>query len=638
MKTGRILYLLLPIAALLSGCASPGTPDGGPYDETPPKVVGSSPIYGTLNATSNKIELYFNEFIRIENSNEKVIVSPPQLDMPEISASGKKIKVNLMDSLKKNTTYTIDFSDAILDNNEGNPLGNYTFVFSTGERADSMEVSGRVLNAQNLEPVKGILVGLHSDTTDTTFQKTPFIRVARTNGSGDFIIKGVAPGSYRAYALKDDDGTFTFSQKSEILAFMSKSFQTGSYPDVRPDTVWRDSTHIDSIRIVHFTHYTPDNLVLLTFLESHQERHLLKVERKTPEHFDVYFTAPADVMPKLKGINFNADDKIVTNRTAGNDTLSYWLKDTALVHQDTLIAAYTYLETDSTGTLVEHTDTLDIVSKISHEKQMKWQEDAFKKWQKQQNKLKKKGLPYATEMPATPLEVSFLGSTTLAPNENITFESKEPIENIDTSRIHLFLRKDSVFIPAAFVLKEHQYSLFLGTIFSEWRPQQEYKLVFDSAAVTSIYGNLSQKAEQTYKVPSLDTFGSLFLNLTGVADSSAVVELLDRSEKTLRKVRSHNGHADFYFIKPGQYYLRLFIDRNYNGIWDPGDYAQGIQPEETYYYPAKLNLRALWDMEQDWNIHATPLTRQKPSEITKQKPDKEKNIKKRNAERERKKH
>jgi hypothetical protein len=141
-------------------CANMGNPKGGPIDETPPKFVGSTPGIGALNNNKQKIVLEFDEFIKIEKASEKVIVSPPQVQAPEIKQSGKKVTVNLLDSLKSNRTYTIDFSDAIVDNNEGNPLGNFTYTFSTGMAIDTLEVSGYVLDASNLEPVKGILVGL----------------------------------------------------------------------------------------------------------------------------------------------------------------------------------------------------------------------------------------------------------------------------------------------------------------------------------------------------------------------------------------------------------------------------------------------------------------------------------------------
>ena len=156
--------LFLPFYVLaflmLASCAKMGQPDGGWFDETPPKVIGASPADKGVNVKQKKVNIYFDEYIKVDNPTEKVVVSPPQLEVPEIKASGKHIQISLVDSLKPNTTYTIDFSDAISDNNEGNPMGNYTYSFSTGEVIDTMEVSGYVLESENLEPIKGILVGL----------------------------------------------------------------------------------------------------------------------------------------------------------------------------------------------------------------------------------------------------------------------------------------------------------------------------------------------------------------------------------------------------------------------------------------------------------------------------------------------
>ncbi|MDR0939384.1 MAG: Ig-like domain-containing protein, partial [Mediterranea sp.] len=111
---------VLMLVALLYSCASIGRPDGGPFDETPPRFLSSTPEPGALNNHRKKITLHFDEFIKLEKANEKVVISPPQIQQPEIKASGKNIQVNLLDTLKPNTTYSIDFSDAIEDNNEGN--------------------------------------------------------------------------------------------------------------------------------------------------------------------------------------------------------------------------------------------------------------------------------------------------------------------------------------------------------------------------------------------------------------------------------------------------------------------------------------------------------------------------------------
>ena len=624
-------YLLLPLPLFLAGCANPGSPDGGPYDEEPPRIIGTTPLFGQVGSKNSKIRIYFNELVRLDNAVEKVVISPPQLEMPEIASKGKYVEVKLLDTLKANTTYSIDFGDAIVDNNEDNPLGNYAFIFSTGETIDTMEVSGTVLNAENLEPVKGILVGLHSDTTDTAFTKKPFVRVARTNGSGRFVIRGVARGSYKIYALNDADGDFRYSQKSEMLAFSPQTITTSSFPDVRMDTIWHDSIYYDSIIPVHYTHFIPDNVMLRAFKASHADRHLLKTERQASEHFDMYFTAPSTELPHIKGLNFNADNAFVIESNLTKDTISFWLKDTTLIYQDTLEAEVRYFENDSIGALVERTDTIEFVSKFSHEKQVKWAKDAFKKWQKEQNKRKKKGEPYEKTQPIPELAMeSRIGN--IAPNENLSFIFKEPLALVDTTKIHLYLQKDSIYEEAPYLFRQDSVSIMRYKLYGEWRPLQRYKLVVDSAAFVGIYNHASKATDHKFDIPSLDTYCSLFVNVTGVNDSLGVVQLLS-SDKPVSNSRLKKGTAEFYFVRPGQYYLRMFVDRNGNGKWDEGDYSSGLQPEETYYYPQKLTLRARWDITQDWNINDFPLDKQKPLEITKQKPDQNRTIKSRNAER-----
>ncbi len=252
----KLLYFFTLSSLLLAvGCARMGSPDGGWYDDDPPRVVSATPADQSTNVTTQKITILFDEFIKLEDPTQNVIVSPPQLEMPEIQAKGKKIVVELKDSLKPNTTYTIDFSDAISDNNEGNPMGNFTYTFSTGEQIDTFEVAGYVIDASNLEPVKGISVGLYNNLADSVFRTEPLMRVSRTDASGHFVIKGVAPGEYRVYALQDADGDFKFTQKSEMIAFSHQTYKPSAGPDIRQDTIWRDTLHIDNILRVPYTHF-----------------------------------------------------------------------------------------------------------------------------------------------------------------------------------------------------------------------------------------------------------------------------------------------------------------------------------------------------------------------------------------------
>ena len=311
----KIKIILLLSLVLITSCARMGQPDGGWYDEQPPKVIGASPADKGVNVKSQKVVIRFDEFVKIDNATENVIVSPPQLETPEIAAKGKSIEVKLLDSLKANTTYTVDFSDAISDNNENNPLGNYTYTFSTGAEIDTMEVAGYVVEANNLEPVKGILVGLYDDLADSAFQKKPLLRVSRTDATGHFVIKGVKNGKYRVYALQDADGDYRFGQKSEKIAFSTEVFTTAAFPDTRQDTLWTDTLHIASISRSKYTHFTPDNIVLRAFNEVFTSRYLTKNERVNHDHFVLAFSYGDKDLPKIKGLNFNEKDAFVINAT-----------------------------------------------------------------------------------------------------------------------------------------------------------------------------------------------------------------------------------------------------------------------------------------------------------------------------------
>ena len=644
---GLSLLLTVIIGGVFTSCARMGTPDGGWYDETPPKVLGATPADKATDVKAQKVKISFDEFVKIDNPTENVIVSPPQLQAPEIKATGKSIEVKLLDSLKANTTYTIDFSDAISDNNEGNPLGNYTYSFSTGAEIDTMEVSGYVVAAENLEPVKGILVGLYANLADSAFEKQPMLRVSRTDSRGHFVIKGVKRGTYRVYALQDVDGNYQFNQKSEMIAFNHELIKPSVMDDTRQDTLWSDSLHIADIKRVGYAHFLPDNITLCAFHEVLTSRYLLSVTRNEANHFAVNFSYGNPKLPQIKGLNFNAHDAFIAIPNAKRDTIDYWLRDTALVNQDTLRMEMTYLMTDSAGQLVSQTDTLEVLSKQPYERRMKQLKATYEKWQKQQEKLKKKGESYQTEMPRPTLAIRMQNANEIDPEKRLQLQFETPISTIDTTKVHLYTKVDSLWyranyqlLPAARRNAEGHFvrpdSLKYGMnyeISADWKPGQDYSFETDSTAFTDIYGAVTPKYKQGFKVKGDDEFGSLVITLTGLDGQPCIVQLLDRNDKVIKEVAAEHQQAEFYYLKPETYYLRLFVDSNHNGIWDTGDYAKDRQPEAVYYYPGKIECKAKWDLTESWNPTSTPLYQQKPGAITKQKADKQKTIRRRNAER-----
>ena len=633
-KPGRgMLWLPLLAALAVVSCAKMGQPDGGWYDETPPVIVRTTPQDQGVNVKSKKISIYFDEYIKVDNPTEKVVISPPQLEQAEILASGRKIVVELKDSLKPNTTYTVDFSDAITDNNEGNPLGNYTYTFSTGDHIDTMEVAGYVLNAQNLEPIKGILVGLYSNLSDTVFTKEPMLRVSRTDSRGKFIIKGIAPGDYRIYALQDADNNYIFSQKSEMLAFSHDIITPSFKPDIRQDTVWRDSLHIDSIARVPYTHFLPDDIVLRAFTEVQTNRYLVKTERTEPDHFTMFFSYGDSLLPQIKGLNFNEQDAFVIEATEKQDTVTYWLRDTMLVNQDTLRMEVKYMATDTLGVLQLQTDTMDILAKVPYEKRLKQQADEYEKWKKEQEKAKKRGKEYETVMKPKALEPKYSVASEPDPDQNITITMPTPLASADTSRIHLYSKHDTLWYNSPFVLRPKPGVHRTYELLGEWRPGIEYSLEIDTMAFTDIYGKTSAPKKQGFKVKTEDAYATVLFDLTGMSDTTVVVQLLNSSDAVVKETSTDNGRAEFFYVKPDTYYARMFIDSNKNGIWDTGEYALDKQAETTYYYHDKIECKAKWDLTLTWNPTSRSLNLQKPMAITKQKPEKEKTITRRNLER-----
>lgn len=620
------LLALIGLTSLIAACANQGAgPDGGPYDETPPHIVGMTAPERLQNGKRTKFSLVFNELIKVDNPTEKIIVSPPQIETPEIKVSGRRITVELLDSMRPNTTYTVDFSDAITDNNEGNPLGQYTYIFSTGQTTDTMQMSGYVLNAEDLEPVKGILAGLYQQHHDSVFALRAFDRVARTDASGFFSIKGVAPDrDYRLYALQDADGDFHFTQPSEMLGFLHNDLRAGAFRDTRYDTLWVDSVRYDSIRIIPYTHFTPDDLVVRAFKVDVNTRHYLKAQRDVPEWFTTFFTGPSRKRPTIQGLNFDARKAFVVNASAGNDTLTYWLADTTLLRQDTLRFAYTYDNwDDSLAQMLPKTDTLELVPKTTFAKRAANEAKELEKWNKQREKREKRGDFSKSQPPMVALQLRADVSSSLVPNRNILIQFDQPLQRFDTKKLHLRLKKDSTYHDAPYALDTAPNNILAYRLRAEWRPGQEYQLVIDSAAMTSLYGRVNLATDNKFSIAKLEDFGTVFLSLSN-AHESTVVQLLGSDGKPVAQAPTKNGRAEFYYVQPGKYYLRCFFDRNGDGKWTTGSWSPRRDPEEVYYFPKEIEVRANWDLNESWDVTALRLDKQKPDALVKQRSDKQK--------------
>ncbi len=640
--TNTALFFI--ISVVLLGCAAVGTPDGGPYDDTPPKVVGSSPKLEETNVKNKTVRIDFDEYIKLENASEKVIISPPQKEQPEIQVNGKDIQIKLIDSLQPNTTYTIDFSDGIVDNNEGNPLGDFCFSFSTGSQLDTMEVSGYVLNAADLEPIKGIQVGLYSNLADSAFTTQQFQRVSRTDGSGHFVIRGIKPGKYRIYALNDMDQSFSYSQRSETMAWSDSIIVPSSTEAYREDTIWNeDKITIDTILTVEYTRFLPDNIVLRAFTATPNIQYLAKSDRNTHEKIELQFAIPVDSMPVIKGLNFNEKDAYIVEHTARYDTITLWMKDTTIYYNDTLRFSLQYLATDTNGLLTDHIDTLSLTPKRSRARivqdEQKRAKDEAEKFEKDLKRMERNGDSIGIArlmLPKTkflPIEHT---SSTMALNDTYTLSFNEPVTFLSDTAVKVLKMEDSTWVKVPFEIEQDSLLIRDYKIYAEWRPEETYKILIDSASVVGLYGLHNDALEHEIRFAPLDTYSTFTVNVAN-PKSSYLIELLDNKGDITRRGRIKEGKVDFFFLIPGKYYVRLIDDVNMNNKWDTGEYAEKRQPEDVYYINKVFDLKQDWYHETEmWDVLATPLNKQKPEAITKQKADKKRTITNKNKEREEK--
>lgn len=623
------------MVTVIVSCARMQQPDGGWYDEVPPRVVGASPEENSINVSTNKIEIKFNEFIKLDNATENVVICPPQLEQPEIKTKGKSVIIELKDSLKPNTTYTIDFSDAIQDFNEGNPMSNYTYTFSTHDRIDTLEVSGYVLDAETLEPVKGSLVGLYSNLADSAFTTQPLERTGRTDASGFFRIRGVAPGQYRVFSLEDSDNNFMLSQRGERLGFSHDIITPSTTPDTRSDTIWADSLHIADIRRVPYTRFLPDDICIRSFTQKLTDRYLIKTERNDPDRLRTYFSIGSEELPVMRSLNFNDSNAYVIETSLMRDTITYWLRDTALINQDTLRIEMTYQKTDSLGVLVAQTDTIEFLSKIPYEKRQKAKAEELAKWEKKAAKDQKKGKTPAPRPDEVFLQPKMIIPAKMSPVNNVMMMFETPLEKLDTAVIHLYSKIDTLWYNSPIQITNEGLPPRTYCIKAEWRPNTEYSLETDSAAFCDIYGHVADKTKNGIKVISEETCGSLFVNLHGIEDNDAqiIVNLLDKSGVEKSHSIAQDNMAEFYYIEPGEYYISVLIDKNHNGKWDTGDYDLDLQPEEVYYKNEKIECKAKWDLTTEFDVRKVPLFKQKPRSMVKAKSEQKKKIQDRNLKR-----
>lgn len=612
----RPLWALLS-AALMASCASIGNPSGGPRDEDPPRLLRANPAPGSVNVDKDRIYLDFDEIVNVKDAFSKVVVSPTSKSVPRVSSLGRRVTIQFNDSLLPNTTYTVDFANSIEDNNEGNKLQGFTYSFSTGPTLDSLQISGMVLSSNALEPQQGMLVGVYSNLSDTAFSTLPLERVAKTDDRGRFSIRGLAPGEYRIFALADVDNDYRRANPEEAMAFYDFTISPTTERVTATDTVFNLATgEVDSVMTRERTRFLPNDILLRSFESDYKAQFLQKYERVDSTRLSLIFNAPSDSLPRLDIVSHEGyKDWWTLERSAHNDTLTYWLRPHGLIATDSLRIAVTYLRTDSASRLAQATDTLRFFTQRAPVKK---------------NDKKKKKEEEADTMP---IVIPPLGMKVSSPSAQEVYlplflEFDTPLSLLDTAAFHLETLVDSVWTP---VQKEWR-PLPLDSLNPRklkieypWEYATEYRLTADSLAATGIYGLRTAPLEHKFKTKAEEEYCSLGFSITNFTDSvPAFVELVNSSDSPVRREKVVDGAVRFLYLPPGKYYARIFEDYNGNGLYDSGSLDSLRQPDMAYYYPKIINIKKNWDKTETWSVFDTAIDLMKPEALKKNKPESDK--------------
>lgn len=525
----KLRFSIISLLILL-GCANRGTPTGGEIDTEPPVILKSSPENFTTNFSAEEIEIIFDEYIRLSNTQRELIISPPINPQPLImpmGSSSKILTISEFDSLKENTTYSFHFGESIEDNNEKNPLSNYRYVFSTGNYIDSLVVKGTVKDAYNRELSENINVLLYE--VDSLFNDSIVYRekpkyVAKVvDTTSSFKFQNVKHGEYLIIALEEEDKDYIFQSNIDKIGFYKEYIKLPN-----------------------------DSVINLKIFKEKIPLKIGKPKQKTNRSFSFGYEGDFQEF-NIKLINsdsFDYSSRITKEKKS--DSLIYWIK--------------TNKKLDSIKFNVFNANFSDTL-KLN----LKNKENDSLVIKSEQNK-------------------------TLKFNENFIIEANLPLENFDKSRATI-INRDSLEID--FQIKLDSINNQFNFIFDK-DEEEEYRIKLLPGALTDFYQNQNDTLFYKIKTRTYNDYGNLRLNLRN-AKFPMLIELINSNgEVKYNKFITENNTIDFNNIDSGKYYIRIIFDENENKKYDSGNFLLRIDPEKVIYYPEVIDVRAGWDLVQEF--------------------------------------
>ena len=591
-------FLLSILLFITNSCAKISTPSGGRRDKLPPVVIKSVPANGAKNFRDKSLSVTFDEYIVLDNINDKFMVSPPMKKKPRVFIKGKSVNVEFEDILKDSTTYTFYFLDAIRDLNEGNILDNYQFVFSTGPVIDSLSVTGNVYNSFNLETPEKTQVLLYRELADSAVIKHLPEYISRVDQYGYFRIDNVRPGKYRLYALKDDDNSKNYNRLEEAFGFMDSLITVTPEKNFIP--VVKDTTTIKKVEKKvepkggkKVEKIVPEPVILkgenqLILFTALKKAHYLTNSRREVKYQLIYtLSLPPDSMKFDFSIPGTGKDKYFIEENRFRDTLKVWLTDSTLYSKPQISTIVKYPFTDTLGVLGYKEDTIPM-------------------------RFLTPRAPRVAKVKKTKLTVeNNISGGSLKPGQTIVFKSQTPFRQPDTTRIKLFelIEKEKQRVPYQ-LLKDSTNSL-IYVLKAKWVKDKKYLLIADSASFSNIYNEYSDSTGIKFSLKDPESYSKLILNITN-CEGPCIIQLLDNTEKLIAVAKiSKDGKIEFPLLDAGRYRIRVIYDLNGDGQWTTGDFMSGRQPEPVSYYKDELEIKIGWTVDNKWDLKVKNFKEQK---------------------------
>ena len=542
-------------------------PTGGPKDVNPPKEVKSIPPNHSRNFNQKNVRIYFDEFVTLKDVAGQVIISPPLEKMPEFSLRGKSVVIGFNEKFKENTTYTIFLGSAIADITENNIKSNFEYVFSTGNTIDSLSIKGKVVNAFDNQPEKGILVMLYIETYDSIPYKEKPYYLTRTDESGTFALNNLSAGKYKLFALMDANSNYLYDLPNEAIAFSDSLVVPEYFSSLQPDTTLNDS--LNNAEIATDTS-KPVFYELFLFEETDTVQRVVRAFSPIKGKMVLIFRKTTNY-PVIRVLNHDYDTTwFIEDFNPTNDTLTYWILN---FEKDTLL-----LEISDYG-MVPDTNEVVISTEDSQDKRRIKDDDIEQSRKMAIVSNAKRSFDYY---------------------EKLLLTSTYPIKETDFSGALFIEREDTLMAELNFInsIKREirlDYDLKENT---------NYRLIIPDSSLTDIYGSTNDSITIDFITNSADDYGTLKLKLLlPPVEHNYIIQLITEKELVIRQNNITNDTVIIYkHLKPAKYLLKAVADKNNNSKWDTGDYINRVQPEKVYYSPAKINIRSKWDIEEEWEL------------------------------------